>query len=333
MRKRPLLLLLLCLLLAVTAWADDEATERPAWPERAYAPYVYMGGYPRYMLTQQAEERGIRFFSLGFILNGVRDCHARWMGSVPVDQFILMRDLRSLRALGGDVIVSFGGAGGDELALICTEVDALTAEYQRVIDTLDVTHLDFDIEGDEIRDPASIARRSQAIAALQAANDGLVISFTLPVLPTGLTAEGLAVLESALAHGVEISVVNIMTMNFGGGFAPDRMGDQVIQAAESLVAQLATLYPDADEAALWGMVGLTPMIGVNDVRAEVFTLADAAQVTAFARARGVRLLSMWSLDRDKACANAMQVLLPDCSGIVQDDWAYSALFSTFSAAE
>jgi hypothetical protein len=39
-------------------------------------------------------------------------------------------------------------------------------------------------------DPASVARRSAAIAALQRANPGLRVSLTLLVLPEGLTADG-----------------------------------------------------------------------------------------------------------------------------------------------
>ena len=68
-------------------------------------------------------------------------------------------------------------------------------------------------------DHASIDRRSQALAALQqtaaAAGNPLEIWFTLPALPTGLTADGLYVLQSALKYGVQIGGVNVMTMDYG----------------------------------------------------------------------------------------------------------------------
>lgn len=45
-------------------------------------------------------------------------------------------------------------------------------------------------------------------------------------------------------------------------------------------------------------MGVTPMIGVNDVTSEVFTPADAQLVEDFARSRNLGMLSMWSMARD-----------------------------------
>ncbi len=90
------------------------------------------------------------------------------------------------RALGGDVTISFGGASGIELAQACTDVGALTAEYQAVVTAYQLRNVNFDIEGSAVAEPASISRRSAAIAALQRANAGLRVSLTLPVLPEGL---------------------------------------------------------------------------------------------------------------------------------------------------
>jgi hypothetical protein len=278
-----------------------------------------------------AETPGIRYFSLSFVLSAADKCYARWNAKTEIDDIFLQRALEKLRAAGGDIIVSLGGAGGDELGLVCPDVASLVAQYQRVIDELGVTALDFDIEGDEIKDAVSIARRSEAIALLQAAanekEQPLLISFTLPTATTGLTANGMAVLESALAFGVEMDVVNIMTMNFGGDASPDAMGANTIQAAESLFAQLQMLYPEKNDAQIWNMIGLTPMLGVNDVEIETFTLADAEQITAFALEKGIRRLAMWSLERDKACVSGVRAKLPNCSGILQDDLAFSAIFN------
>src|SRR5262249_9611236 len=148
-------------------------------------------------------------------------------------------------AAGGDVIVSFGGAAGQELAQVITNVTQLTAAYQTLVTDYNLTHLDFDIEGAAVADHASIDRRSQALAALQqaaaAAGHPLDISFTLPVLPTGLTSDGLYVLQSALRYGVQIGCVNVMTMDYGDSAAPQpqgHMGDYAIQAANSLFSQL-----------------------------------------------------------------------------------------------
>ena len=56
-----------------------------------------------------------------------------------------------------------------------------------MISTLDVTHIDFDIEGAAIAYTADNDLRFKAINALEAANPGLVVSVTIPVLPAGPT--------------------------------------------------------------------------------------------------------------------------------------------------
>ncbi len=43
----------------------------------------------------------------------------------------------------------------------------------------------------------------------------IAIWYTLPILPTGLTPEGMNVLSDAKAKGVELAGVNVMTMDYG----------------------------------------------------------------------------------------------------------------------
>lgn len=80
------------------------------------------------------------------------------------------------------------------------------------------------------------------------------------------------------------------------------MGAYAIEAAQALHAQLATPYlsrgPAQTAAQLWARVGVTPMIGLNDVITETFELEDRQQVVDFADANTLDLVSMRSLDRD-----------------------------------
>ena len=177
-----------------------------------------------------------------------------------------------------------------------TNVNALQAAYQSVIDAYGLTRIDFDIEGAAVADRASIDRRSEALAALQqnaaAAGKPLQVWFTLPVLPTGLTSDGLYVLQSALAHGVTITGVNVMAMDYGDSAAPSpggRMGDYAIEAATSTFGQVKALYGGAKtDAQLWAMIGVTPMIGLNDVTTEVFDQAAAARASGLRSGEGDR---------------------------------------------
>jgi chitinase len=305
--------------------------EEHGWPSQYYAPYVYMARYPILKLSTMAENTGVRYFTLAFILTGHDNCKAAWFGTSNLNYFGLVDDLEQLREMGGDAIISFGGASGNELAEFCPDAESLAEQYQIVIDTLGITHLDFDIEGGREDNADSVDRRSEAIAMLQAsaaeAGKELSVSFTLPVLTTGLTEGGMFLLRSAVEHGVDIDVVNIMTMNFEESAPPDEMGANTIQAVESLHAQLQTLYPDATEEELWSKIGVTPMIGVNDRAAQIFTQEDAQAVVDFALENKLKLIAMWALDRDQECEFEIDVAQNDCSTTEQEQFAYSMIFN------
>ena len=92
-----------------------------------------------------------------------------------------------------------------------------------MVNTYGVTRLDFDIEGGVLSDTAATSRRDQALAALQAEDPAVQVDFTLAVAPNGLpTGSGseYALLQDAKSKGVKVSVVNIMTMDFGDGQTP-----------------------------------------------------------------------------------------------------------------
>src|SRR6185437_11445436 len=149
----------------------------------------------------------------------------------------LLSDISYLRGQGGDIIISFGGAAGTELAQACGSVTSLQAQYQAVLNQYRATQLDFDIEGGEEGDSTTYTRRNAALAALQAANPGLTISFTLPSATTGLESSSIGLLQNAISQGVNISIVNLMTMDYGS--ADSQMGQEAINAANGLHSQLA----------------------------------------------------------------------------------------------
>lgn len=316
----------------------------PAWPTRWFSPFVDATLWPLFDLAAYRQNEDVRFVALGFVVAVPGTCEPAWGGfqAYSVASLFRLQEINAVRAAGGDVMVSFGGAAGTELALACPTVESVRAAYRQTIDTYGLTHVDFDIEGAAAADPPSIARRSQAIRLLQleaaAAGRELRVSLTLPVLPSGLTADGLAVVQSALAAGVELHCVNIMAMDYGPAAAPDpdgHMGDYAIQAATSLHAQLAATYAAAgqplDDAEVWHRIGVTPMLGVNDVVQEVFTLADAAQVRAFAEEKGLRMLAFWDAQRDRPC-DLPPPAQPNnfCSGIPQAPWAFTSAWRTFT---
>lgn len=318
----------------VTLTPTGSPTVPSPQPGRVFAPYVDVTLWPTLSLSQTTSEVGTKFYTLAFIVSG-GGCQASWGGVIPLNQNHMLEDVNALRTLGGEVIISFGGANGQELAQTCSSVGNLQAQYQAVIDRYQVTRLDFDIEGAALADPTSINRRNQAITNLQAwaSSQGkpLFVSYTLPVLPTGLTQDGVNLLQSAINNGVEVKVVNIMAMDYGGPSVadPNQMGQNAIDAANSLFNQLKALYPGKTDSQVWAMVGVTPMIGLNDVVPEIFTLADAQLVLAFAQQKNIGRLAMWSVGRDKQCPGSPH-LSPSCSGVTQAPWAFSNIFKSFS---
>ena len=329
---------------SATVATTTAAATTSNWPQQVYAPYVDMTLYPMYDLTAAAKTGSVKYFNLAFITADPNKLPA-WGGyqayevnNGDFDQAI-RGQIGAVRALGGDVAASFGGAAGLELAQVVTNVTTLASNYQTVISTYNLTRIDFDIEGAAVADHASIDRRSKAIAIIEqtaaAAGRSLQVWFTLPVLPTGLTADGLYVLQSALANGVKIGGVNIMAMDYGESAAPNpkgQMGTYAIQAANSLFSQLHSLYGSAlTDAQIWKMEGVTPMIGLNDDTNEVFDQAAAQQLETFAQQKGIGELAMWSLNRDRQNpAGALNYVDLTSSSLLQKPFEFSQIFNAIT---
>jgi hypothetical protein len=301
-----------------------------------FAPYVDTTLYPAFSLTSVAQATGVKQFNLAFVVadgsGGSAACTPSWGGVYAMGADPTAAQISALRAMGGDVRISFGGEDGSELAQTCTSVSQLEAAYQEVVSTYDVNKIDFDIEGAAQDDSAANSRRDQALADLQAADKGLQISFTLPVLPSGLTSDGLSVLTGAVKAGVQVSAVDVMAMDYGDSPAPDpagNMGTYAIDAATATDAQVATALSISDASA-WSRVAVTPMIGQNDETDEVFTAANAQQLEQFAASKHLAWLSMWSAARDTECpGGADGSAQPTCSGVVQSQYQFMDTFGAY----
>jgi hypothetical protein len=287
----------------------------------ATAPYIDMGSWPTPVLPDVATASTLKNFTLAFITG--TGCKASWFNAYDPRTAWGLSDINAIRSRGGDVKISFGGESGSELAQVCTSVSALQAEYQAVVTAYKLKYIDFDIEGAAVADPPSVARRSQALKALQTANPGLKISLTLPVLPTGLDQNGLNVLTSAVNAGITLDVVNVMAMDYqqGGDYGP-----KAIQAAQSTFNQIKALYPSKTTAQVWRMVGVTPMLGKND-DGGTFDQTGARNLVAFAKTNHLGELSFWEETRDRnACTGALYM----CTNIPQSPYEFSKILAGFT---
>ncbi|AVH58582.1 MULTISPECIES: glycoside hydrolase family 18 protein [Streptomyces] len=292
-----------------------------------FAPYVDTSLYPAFDLLKSADATGVKDYNLAFITDG-GGCTPKWGGVTDLASDGVASQIGALRAKGGDVRVSFGGAAGSELATACSSADALATAYGKVVDAYDLTKVDFDVEGGALPNATANTTRAKAIAKLQQQHPGLDVSFTLPVMPEGLTQDGVNLLSNAKSNGVKINTVNIMAMDYGPAYSGD-MGTYAEQAATATQAQVKSVLGLSDSAA-WKTVAVTPMIGVNDVTSEIFKVDDASQLVTFAKEKGLGWLSMWSATRDKQCAGGPKNQADaTCSSIAQDDFAFSKALSAY----
>jgi hypothetical protein len=292
----------------------------------AVAPYADMTNNQEPMLNQAASQAGLKAFTAAFVIGS--GCTPIWGDTLPVtNDPTVTSEISTAEADGAQPIVSFGGESGSELAASCSSLSQLTAAYQSVISTLHVTHIDFDIEGAEIAYTADNALRFQAINALEAANPGLVVSVTIPVLPSGPDNNGQAFLAAAKSAGTRIDLINVMTMDYYGSYDTGgaAMGTDAVDAAQATLAYAQTLWP----AMTYANIGVTPMIGQNDDPAEVFTEADAQTLVSFATQNHLGRLAFWSVDRDQPCGGAVSGL-PACSEISQQALDFTKIFLKYT---
>ena len=317
------------------------------WGEAYFAPYVDMALWPVPDLSAIAASRGTSLLTLGF-LQASGSGQLGWGGLDALaisptntnEQAVAIRaSIQAFQQAGGDVMISLGGMNGSSLAQVGARngmgASTLAALYAEVVNQFQLNRLDFDIEGAALADDAATALHSQALALLQQQNPQLEVWYTLPVLPTGLTADGLDVVRTALAAGVKLDGVNGMAMDYGESAAPTSgpnaktMGAYAIAAAEATKGQLEALFAQFGQGFGWHMVGVTPMIGVNDITSEVFTLADAQQLEDFARSKGLGMLSMWSIARDTP--GSLGTASATASGLDASAGSFSAIFHDYGS--
>jgi hypothetical protein len=305
------------------------ASARPAaaastWPAQVFAPYVDTGE-SNTTLTTVASDYGTKYFTLAF----VDGAGCSW--SLP-NQSSWQSQISALQSEGGDVSISFGGytvdTDGDDLGATCSSASAMAAQVESVVTTMGVTHLDFDIESNEMSDSADLTLTAEALALVRQWDSSLVINYTIPVLPTGLTSEGIDILDAAADAGFTPNVVNIMTMDYGT--SGTEMGSAAEQAIAATAPQLESVFGVSSSAA-YGMLGVTPMIGQNDTSGEIFTLADASEVESYAAQQGLAWTSFWSEGRDNDGCPGDTSASSTCSGVTQTDGQYTTIFQAFTS--
>ncbi|QGS51528.1 hypothetical protein [Spiroplasma tabanidicola] len=179
-------------------------------------------------------------------------------------------------------------------------------------------NIDFDIEGEAQHDTTGNQVLAKTLANMKKQDKSWNFSVTLPVLPSGLTRDGYAVMdtfvkaykEAGLSYN-EVPVVNLMLMDYGdpiyiaaknaGKTNYDLAVEAIENTKENLAKSILNNYKKSsiNNGEVYNLIGATPMIGVNDTVAGVFTLEDAKDLYNWAQNNGISYIGMWSMNDDR----------------------------------
>ena len=300
------------------------------WPKQVNSPFVDMVAWvtkPGYSnngapnLARISEDTGVKFFNLGFIQSSsqqIADGKVQWgWGGYSVlneknadnTQYQgIKQSIREIREMGGDVTISLGGLNGVSFWEVTQDTDTLFNTYMEIVQGYGLTRLDLDIEGGAQNKALNVAN-AQAIKKLQDAT-GVDIVLTLPVLPSGLTSVQLDVLEAYLSAGVDVKVVNIMTMCYGSGtlLPGENYGSASLRAVDSTKNQVKQYFKqiantDLTDQEAYGIIGTTPSIGFEGAAHPIFTTEWSQLVVDHAIEKGLAMTSFWSMNRDAMLEN------------------------------
>ena len=287
------------------------------------APYYYTLDSSAPNLGQVMSDTGEKAFLLAFVLAD-GGCTPAWDGTDPVSSDTQVAAVIStVRADGGDVGASEGGANGTKLGQDCSSPAATAAAYQSVISTYGLHYFDFDIEEPEIESSSAVANEIGAAQILQAEDPGLIVSITIPTATTGANYFGqLAFYQAA---GVGYVPDDWSLMPFDNGFTGGAASQQT--ALTDFNAQLVSTV-GWSSAVAWNHEGISQMNGSSDT-GETFEPADFASNLSFAESHDMSRYTFWDENRDRECNPVNEAVNGDCSSVAQSAYQFTGYDASF----
>ena len=253
---------------------------------------------------------GIKTLTLAFATG---ECGAEHWDELDA-QRMTETHIKRLRRENIDYVISTGGAEG---VFTC----ASEAGMEKFIARYNSRHLvgfDFDIESNQSE--VMINNLVHQIRGAMQRHPHLRFSFTLATQSSSvpeqasLNEHGTSVMKAIERARLENFFINLMVMNFGDA-KPDRC---VVESGRCAMAASA-IQVVSNFILEYGVplkrIEVTPMIGVNDVVDNVFTLEDAQALSRYVVDNGLGGLHFWSLNRDGPCAPGSLALSPVCNGL------------------
>jgi hypothetical protein len=287
---------------------------------KAVAPYYYTGWGNPPNLTTVMNATGVKWFTMAFMLNS-GNCVPKWDGGRALTGGQDQTAINTIRAAGGDVVVSFGGASGPWLEDACSSASALANAYQQVINAYGLKAIDIDIEGTPYNSATDQQKTVDALKTIKANNPGITEYITLG---SGTGGPDSSLINRAASSGLAVDGWGIMTFDWGN--TTGNQGQLTTQAADGLKNKLKTAYGWSDADA-YKHVGISSMNGITDEHATV-TVNDMKTITAYAQQHQIARLTFWSLNRDRQCPGAY----PNddtCSGVSQSAYQFTQTIGAY----
>ena len=241
------------------------------------------------------------------------ECGSETWGEVEA-QRVAEANMADLARAGIGYILSVGGPAG---VFTC----ASDAGFERfLIRYTSPTLLGVDFDIDVRSSSQQIRQLVQRMQAAQRRHPQLRFSITLATRAASdgsrasLDATGQEVLRAAREAGWADFFVNLKVMNYG---AADPALCVVVDGRCDMAASAmqAARNVEAAHRVPLARIELTPMIGRNEVAANIFTPEDALRLGRFAREQGLGGLHYRSLDRDAPCIGPAEAAAKDCHGL------------------
>lgn len=320
-------IILICVLPSKNVSQEPTQTKfKSGWKTNIVAPFIDLSSwvdtgnsYSRNGVPDVAkveEDTGITFYNLGFIqpdtdtpLDSNGNIRYGWGGYYSLSkqgndgyQYENIKSvIEDLNKLGGIYTISIGGQLGDAPWVVSQNTEKLEAFYQDIINTYSLKRLDLDIE-ESNQDEEQNKANAIAIKNIQDKNKTEIV-LTIPIMPNGWQEKQIKIIKAYLDAGVDISLINSMTMCYGSGvYSNEDYGDASIRAIENSIKQMQDIYSDygiyLSESQAYAKTGATIDIGYESNLYPVFTLEMAKKVVDHAKEHAYGMLSYWSINRD-----------------------------------
>ncbi|MEV4167327.1 fibronectin type III domain-containing protein [Nonomuraea dietziae] len=306
---------------ASSASVTGSTTGCPTGARMPGAPYLYMGwGNPPNPGTVM-DATGVKSFTMAFILSS-GGCNPAWDGNRPLTGGADAQAISTIKSKGGSVQISFGGWSGNKLGPNCSSPEAFAGAVQQVINAVGPAVVDFDIENsDEFENYTVQDRILNGLKIVKASNPNVKVVVTFGTTTTGPNAHGIRLINRSKELAVPIDNYTIMPFDFGGS----NIYNDTVNASEGLKNALKNAFGWSDAQA-YAKMGISGMNGLSDQQ-ELTTPATWAQITDWARSKGLTRLAYWAVNRDRPCPGGGVV--SHCSGIAQTEWEFTRITAGF----